>query len=765
MSYLVLHIDTEFIVGTVCADNGSSYPITNDSDDLLWLYFFNNPHQNRISFGKGNKAHYNNKEINYYGNFFELIENERETFTIRGIQKTTIELLDHSGLLKTLKERYNAVTHGDTDQIPTLITFSFSISELAKQKTIRYLKNQGFQIDSYTIPLSELTCYYPFSKKEFIPANGNAVLLLAATSASLHLMKLVFSDNYFMIDGNIKTCKGKGIDPRKRALVKFVVGEINKSVGALSTQDEIEDECARKEQKTEEWLRRLDIQQCNRPFSIHESLSIMPNTIKQVLVRKDNIENDTGHYIQELMDVFDAYKNDNIKGEVAAIFLLGDCFHNSLVKERFETRIGKEKLFLFTNKDIQQILSIYPTIDFKRYIDQEARMKALAEAEEQKQAEQRALEDRKRKEDETEARKLAEAKKTEQNRKDAEQLFERATELERDGKLEDARVNAENALALDKNNRGYSQFVSELIKKIDKLNAKNELYKSYLNKADKFLENSQLTQALDEYEAAQSVFDNVEITRKIIEVKRLIKKTDEMKATIAQLLSDAKSLKKQENYLLAQEKVNKIFSIDKEHSEAKLLSIKIEQLLQQQTARRQEEENKARCERILFTANTLFDENKWTEAQQQYEAASNLCPQEKAIKDKINKCAANIKAQEDAFSDLIFEATLAERKGKLQDALSFLNKALLLKSDDTLESRIKILRNKIKVDFGEEKKPKEKKSNEWNDFFNTEPICKKDKHNGFIENPRKEIENDDFLGVFKNKKDELNSKKNDFDNW
>jgi len=718
MSYLVLHIDTEFIVGTVCADNGNSYPVTNGNEDLLWLYFFNNPHQNRISFGKENKAHYNNKDINYYGRFFELIENEQETFTIRSIQKKSIELLEYSDLLKTLKEKYESVTLENTHQIPTLITFSLSISELAKQKTVEYLKNQGFQIDSYTIPLSELVCYYPFNNKEFIPANGNVVLLLAATDPSLHLMKLVFSDNYFMIDGEEKIYKGKGIDPRKRALVKFVVNEINKSVGALSTQDEIEDECVRKEQKAEEWLRRIDVQQQNRPLSIHESLSIMPNTIKQVLVRKADIEKDTGHYIQELMDIFDAYKHENIKGNVAAIFLLGDCFQNSLVKERFEKMIHNENLFLYANKDIQQILSIYPKIDFKRYIDQEARIKALAEAEETKQAEQRALEDRKRKEEEAAAQKEAEIKKAEQNRKEAERLFERAIELEKEGKLEDARVNAENAFALEKTNRTYKQFVSDLIEKIEKLNAKNELYKSYLNKADTFFDNNEFGQALEEYEAAQSVFDNAEITKKIIETKRQIKDTEKKR------------------------------------------------LQQEEEAKRQEEENKTKYEKILAIANKLFDEEKWEEAQLQYEMASDIFPQEKEIKDTIKLCMDKIKAIETAFNDFLSDAIIAETKGKLSEALILLEKAQHFKPDNgEVKKRIKNI--KFNLDFGGGGTTSQPKGKPNNDFL---PKMPKNENNcDFLNIKSQEKTNteDDFLGISKNKKEENTgkSKKVDFDNW
>lgn len=757
MSYLVLHIDMEFIVGTVCTDNGYSYLITNDADNLLWLYFFNNPHQNRISFGKNNKEHYNNKEINYYGNFFSLIENEYDTFEIRGIQKKTIELLNYSGLIKILKEKYELVTHDSSDQIPTLVTFSLSISELAKQRTVDYLKNQGFRIDSYTIPLSELTCYYPFSKQEFIPANGNAVLLLAATNTSLFLMKLVFSDSYFMIDGEVKIYKGKGIDPRKRALVKYVVNEVNNSVGALSTQDEVEDECARKEQKAEDWLKRIDAQTPNGQLLIIESLSIMPNAKRQIFVRRDNIESDTGHYIQELMDIFEAYKSDNLIGDVAAIFLLGDCFQNTLVRDRFELLIRDEKLFFYANKDIQQILSCYPSIDFRRYIDQEARSRALAHAEGQKQAEQRALEDKQRKE--------------------AEQLLDRAVELEKEGRLDDALENAENAMKLDRENLIYKQFVFNLKEKIDQLKDKNELYKSYLKKADNYLEKDELEQALDEYEAAQSVFDNAEISRKIIEVKRLIKYIEKNKAIINQLLIETKLLKKQGDYALALEKVNEVLSIDKEHSVAKELFSKIEQLLQQQIEKQQEEEKKRKCEKILAEANTFFESGKWTEAQRKYDIALGLCPQEKSIKDKIKQCAEKIKEKEDAYNDYLSDATILEVKGKLSEALIYLEKALLLKSDDTLLLRIKRIKNKLKIDFGDNRNKnvsrKDIKSLENDDFLETKVKSENKKsqntEDDFLGNSKNkktasEADNN-FLGIPKSKKSDVQNDKNDFNNW
>jgi tetratricopeptide (TPR) repeat protein len=534
MAYLVMHIDLEFIVGIVCADNGNSYQITNGNDELLWLYFFNNPHSDKITFGKGNRTHFNNKEVNYYGRFFELIENEQETFRIRSIKKRAIELLEYSDLLKTLKDKYAETTLEKPENIPTLLTFSLSIGELAKQKMVEYLRKQGFQVESYAIPLSELVCYYPFSKKDFLPVNGNAVLLLTSTNTSLHLMKLVFSDNYFMLDGEIKTYEGKGMDPRKQAIVRFVVNEINKSIGALTTQQEIETEIAKKESSAEGWLKRMDAKTGAAPLCIRESLSLMPHSIKDILIRKTDIESDTGHYIQELMDIFDDFRNNAVQGDVAAIFLLGDCFHNSLVKARFEQIIQHEKLFFYDNRDLFQILSVYPKINVNRYASEEERIKAKARAEEQKKAEQRALEDKKRKEEKAEAIRIAAAKKAEENRKEAAKLYERAVELDKEGKLQDALANAENAAKSDMGNADYRKLVASLKDKINEQKIRDEQYKSLLNKAENHLKNNNLESALTVYELAKEIDDNAVIRNFILETKEKIKQAKAQEEKINQ---------------------------------------------------------------------------------------------------------------------------------------------------------------------------------------------------------------------------------------
>jgi tetratricopeptide (TPR) repeat protein len=582
MSYLVLHIDVEFIVGTVCADNGTSSPILNGKEDLLWLYFFNNPHQNSISYGKDNKPHFNNLEVNYYGKFFEKIEKEQEKFVLRGIEHPVIDLLKESGLLENIRKTYQQKTLDNTENIPTLLTFSLTVGDNAKQKMVDYLGNHGFRIDSYTIPLAELVSYYALTQKSIKNSSGSVALFLEATNSTLHLMKLSLSDNYFLMDGKPASWRGKGIDPRKRALVKFVVNEVNKATGVLSTENEKEDECERLEMQADEWLKRLDALTRNIPLRISAiSFAKAPNMRKDVMVRKDDLNNDTGQYTQDLKDIFDAYKSDNVRGNVATVFFLGNCFQGDRVKSSFEQMLGADKLFFYANKDIRDILSMYPEIDITRYAGEENRIKERAKAEELKQAEQRALEDKQRKETEAEAAKFAAEQQAEKNRKEAKKLFERAEELLKEEKLHDALSNIENAIEKYPGNAEYSHLKDVIKDKLSELKIRTEQYKSLLNKAEKSVHSDDLESALNVYELAKDIFDSAEIRNTILELKDKIKQREKLRKTVNQLYGNAELLFNQGKLSEAKDILKQLLAIDSEHKEAKKILKAIDKTLQE----------------------------------------------------------------------------------------------------------------------------------------------------------------------------------------
>jgi tetratricopeptide (TPR) repeat protein len=681
MNYLVIHIDKDFISGTVCVGNNTSVPINQGGENILWLYFFNNPHQDRVSFGRENRNHYNDRKVNYYGNFTEKITDETETFTIRGIKKPIIELLEYSDLFNLLKSSYANVTKESIDFIPTLITFSLSISELSKQTMVDYFSIKGFDIKSYTIPLSELTAYSWFSKKKFTVTNGSSVIFLSATNATLHIMKMIFSENYFMIDGEVESFKGKGIDPRKRALVKFVVDELNKCTGALSLIDEIEDECVRKEQQADEWLKRLDAQSSNRPILINESLSVMKSTKLQILVRKEHIDKDTVHYVNEIGDIFDFYKSTHFSGDIAGLFLLGDCFLSSLVNKKFRNYIGEDKIFILGNNDIPEILVSYPKIDFKRYIDQESRIKALAEAEELKQIEQRALEDRLRKEQELLQNKEALEKQKELNKIEAQQKYERAVGLELEGKLEDAKSNLEQALLLDKTSKQISIHHNILLEKIRIKNEKNELYKSYLNKAEKYKEENKLEKALEEYEAAKVVFDNAEIVKAIIQIKRSIKENEKQQEKIAHLLNQGNILLGEYKFDEAKSILHEIIALDSTNKSVIKLLAEIPVLIRKHQEEIQEQEKLQQFEAYLKTAKNLFALKKYQEAREQYELAA-VIRKDRITIEGIEACNDKLKEIDDTYAKLVFTAVEYEKKGDFKQAVDFFTQAITLKGEN-----------------------------------------------------------------------------------
>lgn len=740
MNYLVIHIDVDFISGTVCTSSGMSVPITQGNENLLWLYFFNNPHQDRVSFGKENRNHYNERKVNYYGNFTEKINDKTETFTIRGIQKPLIEILEYADLISILKSKFVSVTKGSDESIPTLITFSLSISDLSKQTLVNYFFKKGFDIKSYTIPLPELTCYSLYSKKKLSIANGGSVMFLSATNATLHVMKMVFSENYFMIDGEIKSFKGKGIDPRKRALVKYLVNELNKATGALRSDDEIEDECVRKEQHADEWLRRLDVQTSSRPISINESLSVMQSAKKQVLVRKENVDKDTAHYVNELSDIFDFFKNKHLLNDLSALFLLGDCFQNSLVFNKFKNFISEDKLFVCGNNDIQDILASYPKIDFKRYIDQEARIKALAKAEELKQAEQRALENQLKKEQEIFKNKEAVEKQAELNKIEAQHKYERAVELELEGKLEDARVNIEQALLLDKTSKQISLHQDNLLEKIKIRNEKNELYKSYLNKAEKHKEQNKFEKALEEYEAAKTVFDNAEIVKAIIEVKRIIKELEKRQEKIADILLHVNSLLSKNKFDEAESKLNKVLEVDSTNEAATKLLAEIPVLKSKHLKEVEKQQKLQQYEEYVKVAKSLFESSKYQEAKDKFQLAASI-KNDIQVEEGLKACNTKLMEIEDAYSNLLRQANQSENKGDLEQAIDYLNQAITLKGENEELIR-KIKKMRFDSRFNTSCEPSKPKSTPSKEGLNT---------NGKDKVVVKKVEDDPF--AFADKKD------------
>lgn len=805
MNYLALHFDTDFLVGTICADEGNlSFPIKNGNDECLWLYFYNDPYSGNISFGKENQKHCNQCTTNYIGNFIELIENENNTFQLGEYEYPIIEILRLSKLLEKLKNNFSTQTYESYENIPTLLTFSLSINELAKKTIVDYLKKQGFDIISYTIPIAELACKYAIENNNIDFTNGSIVIFVEATNTNLHFANLIFTVDYFLTNGQAETKKGLGIDPRKRALLKHIVNKIG-TMGILS-EDEKEKEYKLMEPKTVDWLNALDMQTNDAPFEVIEALSKMPNHKKRVLVYKSKISEYTQSDIKIIVDTYKEYINNNISQDVSAIVLLGTLFQNEIIRNKFQSLIPKDKLLVYSNKDIHNILSVYPKIDFNRYISEQGRIEAKAVADKLKKEEELAKEAAKTKaEKDAKDKAVADAKKESEKQK-ASELYEQAIALDKGESLDAALIKIKDAISLDTERIEYNIFQDSLNTKIRERNEKTEKYSSWYKDAESYEQTGELDLALKAYKNAQGIFDSADLRKKIVKLESDIeKRVIEIKANsfieIALTLADKgkfedaianidKALETYPDNINAKQALSDIYSkqasreiekkykaiiteADKYFDESsfdnaieeykKANSLKhgdkySEQQIDKIKKILEEKRNKEKVLKITTIADDYLNKELWIEAKTKYEEALAICPNDNYVLDTVSKINKLLKKIEDNFNDLLSDAIIAEAKGsidKLKEALELLNKAANLKpGNDDVRARIKKINNILKVANLGDGKPTNKGSIKKVDVdflglgskTNAQNVVEKSEDEEFL-NTSKEIDN--FLGLAK----------------
>jgi len=623
-TYLVLHIDLEFIAAAICKSNGSHFSIKNLNEELLWLYFFNDPNLNRITYGKANKQHFHNLEVNYHGDFCNQILDENEKFTRNGIQKPVIELLENSGMLRLFSEKFKErAPFAQTESIPTLITFSSTLKDLAKKKLVEYFESKNFKIESPPIPFAELTSQYYLKETKLSVNKSKIVLFLEATNSTLHLIKLNYIAGHFFTDkSSIETYTGKGYDPRKKAIINFVVNEVNKSTGLLN-RDEIDKECARFEANAEQWLKRVDAAGENSPVNIQGIwLSPAQSIQRNVLVRKEHIEEDTGYFINDLINIYRTFEDKQVEDKelISSVILLGECFNNNLIRDKFSLLL-KDKLIITPLSKLNEIQAVYPEIDLKKYADEKERDKIIKKAtDESKSQEEEYLKKKKREQEEQEKKQQEIA-----NRQIAKENFGKAKQLKEAGKLDEAITKAEKANSLDPSNTEIRKLYDDLIKEKEDIDVQAERYALYLKEAEDHLLKDELIEALSKYKLAQKINN----TGKIRE------------------------------------------SIENIYAE-----------LEERKNRKESDYNKKLIQGYLEEANRLIQSNKLSEALMILDKASEISINNPNLSKKRAEVEALIKIQTTELNQLTDEAEIFLNEGQTDKAEAFCREAMKRRTDD-----------------------------------------------------------------------------------
>lgn len=676
--YLVLYVDLNYVVGVVYNANcNKSVSISTESgENTLDLYFYNDPYNSQVSFKNSYKQHFLNGEVNYFGDFMRNILDEGKHFILNNNRIAFIELLKMSGILALLKSDFSKHTKSEPDSYPTLISFSRNVSSQAKLKLVDYLKRENFAVDSFAIPLSVLVANKLLADKKIQGTSLKKSVFIESTNSYMNLSLLNYVSNFFHEEkGKEWIVPDKGYDPRRAAIINYVVAELNKSLGILATEAEINHEKNRLVNKAEEWLQRLD-EVKNRPLRLSVNFSIAPNNRRDVLVIKSNIEKETNLFVDSIVAEYTAYVSDYIKkGErIEHLFLVGDCFNNEVLLNKFEGKANR--VININTKSLQSLISYYTRIDCSKYVQDEKDIAKLADIEAKNNAKLKKQQDevdrikRQREEsDETENTKI-------ENAKLAQKYYDQAKILISKERFQEAKVYLEDALSKkpldDEISLTYVDIIHRIAERDNQLNS----YKKLLEEGDKQQSIEEYENALVKYEVAYTLLPNDDLKSKIDEVRILIRKRLEDEKDFQACLVKADEYQQQWKYHSALQSLEKAQKIKPGVSTVEIKIIELRALLKQQV------EN---IKKLKQEAQEALNTKKYEKAIKLYRKIAEIDESFQNVEEKITNIESLIevdKLNENKYKEIIGKVVEFEAKQNYHEGLLKLEEALAIRPKD-----------------------------------------------------------------------------------
>lgn len=413
MKSLALYIDKWYIIGAVCVD-GTTRPIKlPNNEDRIWLYFHEDTTNDIVSYGKGFKSHYWNRENHYYGDIFAYLTNSAAKFTMFKHSQPIKDIFKMGKVFDDLKAAFD-----NENDIPTYLCFSKDISSSARLIFCKELKLENFQIEESVARIDHLALEYAVKKNGF--SDEGQYLVLNACNENLHYSIYKRSGNIFlrMADNMLS---GMGTDLRRRCLIEYVVDSINQTERFLKSKDELETEYLRCSQYVEDWILKISTANLHIPIQITDiTLSKDPHKTYSVAVKRKQIDEKTEVIAKNLVDEIVRFvgENDVSHEKIAGIVYLGNTFTNKQFTSQFlnHYNLKDDRMICYMDKDLSMLVSAYSFIDCSQFNELESKFTANAEDELRriKIAEEERLSTAKAEEEAAAFAKITQAKKEEE---------------------------------------------------------------------------------------------------------------------------------------------------------------------------------------------------------------------------------------------------------------------------------------------------------------------------------------------------------------
>lgn len=378
MKSLALYIDKWYIVGAVCVD-GNTLPVKlPNNEDRIWLFFHEDTANDTVSYGKGFKSHYWNRENHYYGEIFANLTNSAATFTMFKHSQPIKDIFKMGKVFDDLKAAID-----NEENIPTYLSFSKDITPSARLIFRNELEDAGFHIEESVARIDHLALEYAVKKNGF--SDEGHYLVLNACNENLHYSIYKKSGDIFLRMAD-SVLTGMGTDLRSRCLVEHVVDSINQTERFLKTKEENEAEYLRCSQFVDDWILKISNAHLHIPVQITDvTLSIDPHKTYAVAVRRKQIDEKTEVIAKNLVDEIVKFVRANgvRHEEMSGIIYLGNTFTNKQFTSQFlnHYNLQENRMICYMDKDLSMLVTSYNFIDCSQFTELESKFTANAEDE------------------------------------------------------------------------------------------------------------------------------------------------------------------------------------------------------------------------------------------------------------------------------------------------------------------------------------------------------------------------------------------------
>lgn len=596
------------------------------------------------------------------------------------------EIFKASDILEHLTRDFN-----ENEKIDTYISFSVDVSYAAQKVFLDILEENNFVIKESVARISHLAV--ELSNKKGLLNNSNCILVITACNENLRYVVYKQSNNVFVRQGNEGLLRGYGTDLRGRALLEQIVWQINNSTKFLRKEEE-EEEINRLSQNLERWILQLDNTKFGRPVIYNDiTFSRTPHNKQNATILKNVIEERTKTIVNDVVDNIVQYVKelDIVFSDISHIIFIGDSFKNSMFKEELLQRypVTPNNIVAFGNKDIPEIVGIYSQMDLSQFDSLRKNIENLSYeqleqikiAEEDRKAREAAL----KKQEEID---LANAAMREDERKFNAAIVD-AESYEKKGDYSSMIDLLNIALTLKPDDKEVKKMLDEGNRKLSEIKVKNEQYNKTIRMAQDALNSQRWQDAYSKSEAALELRpDSSEAKRILTESQRKIKLTESLK----EFLLRADTFIGQKLYKEALEELNKARYADSNNKEIEERISKIQNiqkkhkeelgLLEQELTKAEKEDN---FDIAIEICNKLIDKDiqnprKWNE---------HIV----YLKERRNKYLKDI----ELFESLKIKINEASFNEHWEELIELCNKALSIKSDDSIKRYLEKAQDKFKL--------------------------------------------------------------------